>query len=433
MIPTYVLYELYNKSMQLQQIEEDRHNMLAKADELRQSSDDLTKFARLYVVTSDISYKDAYYEVLNIRNAKSKRPYKYNNIYWDLQEPLRSERHPRKEKVSLLNQIQKLPFTKEQLKLLKMAKDNSDDLVNLELYAFKLMDQKKQLEAINMLHFEGYMIAKEKIMFPIDKFLLSLENTTSNDIKISNDEIYTLFSRVFLTATIWLLIFIVAILMLRKKLLIPIESLTQAISSFKVGDKHEKPTIFYNDEVGLMTQKFHSMKTNLDEKFEALKQLALTDPLTQIKNRRAFFDISKEYLKLSTRNTFHLSLLILDIDFFKKVNDIYGHVIGDEVLKYLVNTVKISLREADIFARYGGEEFVILLPETKLDGAVIVAESIRLLIESTPFQDKDLYINITVSIGVKEFTNEENMSALIDNADRLLYLAKENGRNRIEH
>jgi diguanylate cyclase (GGDEF)-like protein len=295
------------------------------------------------------------------------------------------------------------------------------------------MDQKKQQEAIDILHFEGYMIAKEQIMFPIDKFLLSLENTTSYKRKLCNDEIYTLFSRVFFAVTLWLLVFIIAVFMLRKKLLIPIESLTQAISSFKVGDKHEKPTIFYNDEVGLMTQKFHSMKTNLDEKFEALKQLALTDPLTQIKNRRAFFDISKEYLKLSSRNSHHLSLLMLDIDFFKKVNDTYGHVVGDEILKYLVNTVQDSLRETDILARYGGEEFVVLLPETKLNGAVIVAENIRSLIESTPYEDKDLSINITVSIGAKEFTNEESVSILIDNADKLLYIAKENGRNRIEY
>jgi diguanylate cyclase (GGDEF)-like protein len=269
-------------------------------------------------------------------------------------------------------------------------------------------------------------------MIPIDKFLSSLENTTSYKRKLCNDEIYTLFSRVFFAVTLWLLIFIIAVLMLRKKLLIPIESLTQAISSYKVGDKHEKPTIFYNDEVGLMTQKFHSMKTNLDEKFEALKQLALTDPLTQIKNRRAFFELGDDYLRLASRYSHSLSLFILDIDFFKNVNDTYGHIVGDEILKHLVNTIVISLRQTDLFARFGGEEFIVLLPETNLNNAMGVAENIRLLVENTPYESDDLHIPITISIGVNELTDDKNISELIDNADKALYRAKKNGRNRVE-
>jgi len=430
--PIYYLGQLYEKSHLLVDIEEDRHKMQMVSSELRQSSNDLTKHARLYVATGDVSYRDNYYEILFIRDGKSKRPYKYENIYWDLQEPLRSQRHPRKEKENLINCLHNLPFKDDQFRFLEMSKNNSDDLVNMEKQAFKLMEANMQSEAIALLFSKKYLKAKEKIMLPIDKFLLSLEKSTSTKIKSCNNTVDGIYNKIFLTIAFGIAFFILIIYVLRKKLLIPIASLTESITAYELGKELNKPTIFYDDELGLMTKKFYYMKERLDERFEAITQLSLTDPLTQIKNRRAFFELGDDYLRLASRYSHSLSLFIIDIDFFKNVNDTYGHLVGDEILKHLVNTVGVSLRQTDLFARFGGEEFIVLLPETNLNNAMGVAENIRLLVENTPYENDELHIPIAISIGVNEFTDEKNISELIDSADKALYRAKKNGRNRVE-
>jgi len=124
-------------------------------------------------------------------------------------------------------------------------------------------------------------------------------------------------------------------------------------------------------------------------------------------------------------------LIILDIDYFKKVNATYGHIVGDEILKFLTKNVQTVLRDSDIFARYCGEEFVILLPDTDLNNALLVAQKIRSLVEETPYIDLNFSLNVTVSIDVKQFKNERLLREL-HNADKALYKAKENGRNMLK-
>ena len=123
---------------------------------------------------------------------------------------------------------------------------------------------------------------------------------------------------------------------------------------------------------------------------------------------------------------------MIDIDFFKKVNDTYGHLIGDEILKHLVNTVKNTLRSSDIFARFGGEEFMILLPETAKKHALSKAEEIRTKVETTPYKDENYDITITISIGVADKQDEQELKDLIIRSDEALYLAKNNGRNQVQ-
>jgi len=430
----YLLNDLYNVSKELKYIEKNRHLMILKADELRQSSDDLTKFARHYAVTSDMQYRDNYYHALDIRNGKVPKPINYDKIYWDLLEPLRSHRHPDSDSdsISLDSEIKKLPYSPSQYNLLSTALNNSDDLVYLELKAFAAMNEKKQKKAIKILYSKKYLIAKEKIMLPIDDFLTSLQKETNENIKVYNEKIDSLFQQVFYLVVFGLFVFVFSLITLRKKILIPIHNLTRSILSFKTGGESLPEKIYNDDEIGLMTRQFYSMKAKLDEKYEALKQLSLTDPLTGIKNRRSFFDIGEKCLLLSLRKKKSLSLMILDIDYFKKVNDTYGHTIGDNILKHLTKTVKLGLRESDTFARYGGEEFVILLPDTDIEGSLIVGEKIRSLVQDTPYVNSEVSINITVSIGVRQYNDEKLLRELITKADEALYRAKENGRNRIE-
>ncbi|MDF2873663.1 MAG: diguanylate cyclase domain protein [Sporomusa sp.] len=170
--------------------------------------------------------------------------------------------------------------------------------------------------------------------------------------------------------------------------------------------------------------------------YEHFQALALTDPLTRLGNRRQL-DIYLER-EISRTLTYHrpLSLIMLDIDFFKKVNDTWGHLAGDVILQSLGAMVKERFRLTDMSARYGGEEFAVVLPETCLTEAAVLAENFRQHIEETKFAVDSDVITITISLGVATFEShtdwETPKTSLIDAADQALYRAKQSGRNRVE-
>lgn len=159
---------------------------------------------------------------------------------------------------------------------------------------------------------------------------------------------------------------------------------------------------------------------------KALTLLTLNDSLTGVGNRRFFDQKIQEHITLSERYNAHFSLMLLDIDFFKKINDRYGHDVGDKVLVEFGNLIKNSLREGDIFARIGGEEFAILLPLTTKDKAYILAQKLREMV-----QNSSGTIPITMSIGLVQYEKGDDAGAIFKRADALLYKAKEAGRNRV--
>jgi two-component system cell cycle response regulator len=161
-----------------------------------------------------------------------------------------------------------------------------------------------------------------------------------------------------------------------------------------------------------------------------LAELATTDELTGVKNRRRFREDLEMFFDLSVRKEIPMSLILLDVDRFKQYNDRFGHPAGDDVLRRLSRTLRESMRERDVVARYGGEEFVVLLPATATDEAVVVAERLRSRIESTPWP----LLEVTASFGVATTVPEITAAAaLVEAADQALYQAKQSGRNRVVH
>ena len=165
--------------------------------------------------------------------------------------------------------------------------------------------------------------------------------------------------------------------------------------------------------------------------YQQAMNLALQDPLTGIFNRLAMDSIVSREIELSQRNTTPLSMIALDIDFFKNVNDTYGHAFGDCVLKHLVECVKQCTRTTDAMFRYGGEEFNLLLNNTELSGAHELAERIRQNIEQTPCICNGKSINITASMGISVLNVNDTQASFFKRADDALYQAKSAGRNQV--
>ncbi len=158
---------------------------------------------------------------------------------------------------------------------------------------------------------------------------------------------------------------------------------------------------------------------------------ALTDPLTGINNRSSFEGTLQREVNLAQRHATPLALLVLDIDHFKRINDRFGHLIGDGILRDVARCAARCVRSTDILFRYGGEEFVILLSNTSKDGAHLLAERIRQAVYNLHCTHGDTDLSVTVSLGVACLGSGEDSTRLFDRADRALYRAKQDGRNRV--
>ncbi len=166
---------------------------------------------------------------------------------------------------------------------------------------------------------------------------------------------------------------------------------------------------------------------------EELERLANFDSLTGLYNRQAILGKLRELVNRTKRYKEEFSLSMLDIDHFKKVNDRYGHLTGDEVLEKIATLIRQNIRNTDVAGRYGGEEFIIILPQANLSSALVVAERIRIVIENAEMKDSaENVFAITVSQGLSGWEPGEDVHSLISRADEALYTAKENGRNRVE-
>src|SRR5690606_17673619 len=165
-----------------------------------------------------------------------------------------------------------------------------------------------------------------------------------------------------------------------------------------------------------------------------LQEMSTTGELTQLRNRRYFNELLAKEYKRAQREGVPLSVLLLDIDYFKKINDTYGHPFGDLCLIRAGQLIEDQIRRPpNLAARYGGEEFVVLLPNTQQEGAVNVAESIRSAFCSAVVQQGDIRVEMTVSIGIAGMSSgDDSPEDILKRADEQLYRAKENGRNRVE-
>jgi diguanylate cyclase (GGDEF)-like protein len=197
----------------------------------------------------------------------------------------------------------------------------------------------------------------------------------------------------------------------------------------------DQPNAFDAQDLQFLSVIGYQMAATLKhfQRFSSIKNIALYDTLTGLYNRRYF----EERFGVETQKSFHsgtpLSLVMVDIDHFKKVNDTFGHTGGDQVLCKTSSLLKNSIRKKDTVARYGGEEFILILPEAGLEESFIIAERIRRLVENTFFEIGQAQVNLTISMGISNFPSHRAKSKeeLVRMADQALYDAKRGGRNKV--
>ncbi|MCG9697701.1 diguanylate cyclase [Shewanella sp. Isolate11] len=172
------------------------------------------------------------------------------------------------------------------------------------------------------------------------------------------------------------------------------------------------------------------LKMKENERLKA-EYLAAFDPLTNLLNRRSFFALASQKINRFKAEGIPLSIVVMDIDHFKKVNDTYGHHVGDEALIHVATILKENTRKDDLIGRYGGEELVILLPKDDCKRASLFTERLRIVLQQTPLETGGMTVNLTASFGVVELKDKVSLDEMLKQADVLLYQAKKNGRNQV--
>lgn len=383
-----LIYQAIELHQSLENSEKRRFESVNLAHELFQSSEDLTRFARSYVVTGNPVYKENFDQVREIRSGLAPRPSDYGHTYWYTGQQQEARSEPPE---SLTARMEKTGFTVDELNLLRLAQERSETLIKLEDEAFRAIERAVNSSseadreyALELVFGDKYIRAKSKIMEPIKNVIDSVEARTENE----RQNIESALDKKI--RQIWFLI---------------VFALASTTATLIFTAKR-----FVNP----------------------LKQLSELDPLTKLCNRRSFYDLVRnEGSRSSPSQTY--ALMMLDIDHFKRVNDTFDHHAGDQVLKMIADIMKDELRVIDVIARWGGEEFVALIPQTSDETGTKIAERLRQRIEKSQFPiHSGQSIEITASIGIAmHFNDVSRLEDWIDLADKFLYEAKNTGRNKV--
>ena len=371
---------------------------------------------RGYLITSNKNYLNPF------QNGKAKAQWSLNKL-----QELTISDPTQQEMLSALETLIDKKFSEMQTTIdlhFSGRKDESTALVNTN-EGIELMERVRSiLQSLN-----DDLIYKRDIQ---QKELITLQE---------NMRLIFIFESVFFAVVLLFLALIVS-----KTILQPINKLIVSVKAFELDRKFIPVQISSRDELGLLAQTFNNMAAKASSAASEMKGVikktekqrdqalieSISDPLTGLSNRK-FMEVELKKLMLSSkRYETALSLIMLDLDHFKKVNDTYGHVIGDLVLKRISKLIKRTMRASDLTIRYGGEEFIIVMDHTASDEAMIKAETLRKDVEGLEIEELGGH-PITISLGVTQLCQEDDsIESFVARADEALYKAKTSGRNQCQ-
>lgn len=448
----FCIERINHHSQATTEAEKVRLDSLRLADHLRQSSDDLTRMARTYVATGEQRYEKYFHDIIDIRNGKAPRPANYDEVYWDYITALGENFEViTGDAVSYVDLFKRLGGTEDELNILERALNRSNRLAVIEteaLYAMKGVytddeglytrhGEPDQALAIKLLHSVDYHQAKAAIMHPIEQFYEHIDSRTAlylERARAQQDKYEAIAMYLMVGLALY---FLYSFFQVRNKIVNPILELSEVAKHIKAGKSEVRAKVFSKDEIGQLAKSFNEMNDNLSQVISELKDLSYIDPLTQVANRRVFDQTLSRELRRHKRNLKPLSLLLIDVDYFKRLNDSAGHQLGDQCLMQIAAALEAHFKRAgDLVARYGGEEFAAILSETEIDNVEDIPTKVCEVIENAGISHPNSSISkfVTVSVGAVSMVPEQDTtsSKLINVADNALYRAKEFGRNRAE-
>jgi len=317
----------------------------------------------------------------------------------------------------------------------QMSKQAEEYLKSVELSLFT----KESLKIVPSEFFNVMSQNMDSLQHFLQKHLVAFDKSTQKSV----DRLQSSLEYIAVGLIVYLLLSIYLMYKIQRSIYKPIDSFSKALSMlsrdkeqfYKLNESHEYYFGYLEGAYEQLKLKFLKLDANQvlqKQKSRILEDMAYIDTLTGVANRRKFDKLLRYEFKRSKRYKRPFSLIMVDIDHFKKFNDTYGHEVGDVVLKACAEVIVSTSRGSDVVARLGGEEFVLLLPETLLDDAVILAHKIRESVEALEVVHEEHQLHITISLGVAQFLEYEiDPYEVLRNADEALYDAKADGRNRV--
>lgn len=428
----------------LDRAHERRYQSYLLADELRQTSDDLTRMARSYIASGNPKYQAYYDEILAIRDGRMARPLHYNRIYWDLVFPRQQRPQPRGEAASLLGLMQGGGFAAAELARLTEAKQQSDRLTLREREAMALLARadslpSRQAAALReaarlMLNDEAYFLAKARIMRPIDEVYGLIEQRTAFEVTQAAQQA-ALVRLAFMLVALGLCLLLLRMRRYSREVLgCNLRQLYGYIVQLGSEPPPRIPARSGSDDTVLAwlvrtDARLRQLAAAQARVQQQLVRQALTDTLTGLGNRRALQQQLADWLALPPPAAWGLAYL--DLDGFKPVNDQHGHAVGDALLQAVAQTLGRLSPPPLCAARVGGDEFVLLLAG---DAAVLQADMQRLVAAiAQPAEIAGCRLQVSVSLGLLTFAAgpAPGVDAVLQQADGVMYRAKQQGKNRV--
>jgi len=322
--------------------------------------------------------------------------------------------------------------------------DPSSDKVKLNFLIERTNDKLNQYN-LNMRYSKNLndkytsLLAEKSSYIDFENNLLHISIATNNinggkvsmvfDISEIKDIRFSILKDLIIEISISLLFAIIILMIVAKKVIDPLKRLSIYMSNDVQNlSTNNIPGLDLKDEIGILSRSFHTLLQTVKDKQIKTEKKAYIDGLTNIYNRNKFEEVFQEELQRVKRYKHPLSIALIDIDRFKNFNDTYGHLIGDEVLISMAQTVNSKVRGTDTFARWGGEEFILLFTETDIQTAENISFKLKELIQKV---EHPIAGKITASIGLTQYIDGDTKESIFKRCDKALYLAKENGRNRI--
>lgn len=405
---------------------------LAKATlAIQKLSDDMTNMVRSYVLTGDKKYKDILLKISGFMSPENSWPTNYHS-YLSQMEVNPNYQAKSSDVFYIIEYFEDLNANEYELSLLVEIKSVGADLYAFEMDIVDTYDSGNFLYAKSMVNSNFYLNGKKEV----SRRLASLNSMINYRVELQSES--KNYTKNILRISSYLLLLVLAVFLTvyyrktKKLLSYNIKSIESWSDKIAKGDYNLALNTKVLKEFVPLTNSIASLSKNTSALVHQLQEIAEQDELTGMPNRRAAINFLKQKQKEVSRYYSLCSIILIDIDYFKRINDTYGHPVGDEILINVGHLISKHSRDSDCAARLGGEEFMVIAPQTDLSSAYILANKLKSKVESYIHQCGQDQIKVTISSGVSTLVADGSVEQTYKQADDALYLAKKLGRNNVQ-